>query len=533
VSGASALPSAGSTDAASLAAWRRHLGGPAPRGIRAELGTGTIAGLASATARAHPDRKAVRVGERMLTHGELDDQARRLASWLSAQGAGPGSRVLLACGNSLEYVVGYLATLHAGAAVVAVNAMLTATEVAAIVGAVDPVAALVAGERREQLLDLGGVAHVLALDGTGRDGLADVLARGRPIDPGGADSSDIAHLAFTSGTTGRPKPTPLSHGNVLASVRSVMTAWRWRADDVLVHALPLQHGHGVSGLHAVLLSGACLVLVPDFTPEELCRAVSEQSATVMFAVPTMYERLLGWGGAGDRLRGLRLATTGSAGMSPRTSEAMVEVMGQRPLERYGLTETGFVLSNHFDQRVAGAVGIALPGAEVCVVGPDGDRRADGVDGEIVVRGPQVFDGYLGDVGGSEWLPGAGGWFRTGDLGVMDPATGFVSVVGRAKEVIITGGLNVYPREVELALEAVPGVAGVAVVGLPSSRWGEQVTAFVVVAPGETLEPGVLRAHAETVLAAYKRPKEYRVVADLPRNHLGKVVRSVLVAEAQR
>jgi len=524
------LPAAGSVEASTLAAWSRHLGQPARPGLVGQLCAGTIASAAAATARRVPAREAVRIGDRALSHRELDDRARRLASRLTAMGAGPGRCVLLASGNSLEYVIGYLGVLHAGAAVVAVNPMLTAAEFAAVAAATGPMAALVAGPRREQLPDLGGAEHVVALDGEGADGLAAVLSDASPIRLRPPDSAQIAHVAFTAGTTGRPKPLPLSHANVLASVRAVLRAWRWREDDSLVHALPLQHGHGISGLHTALLTGSRLVLVPEFTPEALCRAVSGQAATVLFAVPTIYERLLAWGGAGQRLRGLRLATTGSAAMSPRTSDALIDVLGQRPLERYGLTETGYVLSNPYDNRVAGSVGIALPGAEVGLVDRSGERTADGAEGEIVVRGPQVFGGYLGP--GEPSAVDKQGWFRTGDIGQVDPDNGYIRVVGRAKEIIITGGLNVYPHEVERALEAVPGVADVAVVGLPSPRWGEQVTAFIVPAPGAALEPEVLRASAARTLAAYKRPKEYRVVADLPRNQMGKVMRSALVAAAE-
>jgi malonyl-CoA/methylmalonyl-CoA synthetase len=524
------LPAPGSVEESTVAAWSRHLGRPARPGLARRLGGGTIASVAAATARRVPGREAVRVGSRALTHRELDGLARRLASWLTAHGAAPGRRVLLASCNSLEYVIGYLAVLHAGASVVAVNPMLTATELADIAAATDPVAALVAGPRREQLLDLGAVEHVVTLDGAGADGLAAVLAGTSPVRLRPPDPAQIAHIAFTAGTTGRPKPLPLSHANVLASVRAVLRAWRWHENDTLVHALPLQHGHGISGLHTALLTGSRLVLVPEFSPDALCRAVCDHAATVLFGVPTIYERLLAWGVAGERLRGLRLATTGSAAMSPRTSDTLIDVLGQRPLERYGLTETGFVLSNPYDDRVAGSVGVALPGAEVFVAGRGGQRRADGAEGEIVVRGPQVFGGYLGP--GQAPALAEEGWFRTGDIGQVDPDSGYLRVVGRAKEIIITGGLNVYPREVELALEAVPGVADVAVVGLPSPRWGEQVTAFVVPAPGAALEAEVLRASAARVLAAYKRPKEYRVVADLPRNHMGKVMRSALVAAAE-
>lgn len=515
--------------------WRRHLGGHGavdPDAVRATLVHGTIASAAAATARRVPDREALRIGGRAITHGQLDDQARRLSSWLLERGAGPGRTVLVAGGNSVEYVIGYLAALHAGAAVAPVNPMLTARELEVLVEDADPVASLAVGDALEQLRDLGGADTVLRLDGHGRGTVSDVVAGSPPAPVRSGHSSELAHLAFTSGTTGRPKPTPLSHGNVLASIRCVMQAWRWREDDVLVHGLPLQHGHGLSGVHAVLLSGCRGVVLPSFDPQALCDAFAAHRGTVLFSVPAMYERLLAWQGFGDAdLSTLRLATTGSAALSPRTSDAVATVLGQRPLERYGCTETGYVLSNPYapELRRAGFVGVPLPGADVAIVGPDGGPLGPGEDGEVVARGPQVFAGYAGGVGGDAFLPG--GWFRTGDVGRLDQACGYVEITGRTKELIITGGLNVYPREVELVLESLPGVSAAAVVGVPSERWGEEVTAFVVPEASVELDHVGLAAGAAAALAAYKRPKTYRVVDALPRNHMGKVLRAELQRRA--
>ena len=391
-----------------------------------------------------------------------------------------------------------------------------------------------------------------------------------PAEDAAVGSGDIAHLAFTSGTTGAPKAAPLTHGNVLASVRGLIGAWRWSADDVLVHALPLQHPHGLTAVQMTLLAGSRSAVLSKFEPAALCRAVAAHRATVLFAVPAVYARLLDWPGLADAdLSSLRLAVSGSAPLPTRHSDALAEVLGHRPLERYGLTETGFVLSNlHDGERLGGAVGYPLPGAEVRIVDPAGAPAPDRTVGEIVVRGPQVFSGYSGAGHGTDdsgaghgpddsgarstdptggFLGGAesgepaepsnlgaadpasgfldGGWFRTGDLGVRDPGTGAVSVTGRSKDVIITGGLNVHPVEVEQVLEAQPGVRAAAVAGLPSERWGEEVTAFVV-ADGP-LDTGELAAAAAVELAPYKRPKRYIVVDDLPRNHMGKLVRSRL------
>lgn len=516
----------------SMSAWALHMGREVPPvEVRAALVRGTIAEAAAATARRLPDKSAIQVGADGMTHAELDDTARRVASWLTDHDAAPGTTVLLAGGNTMDYVVGYLAVLHSGAAVAPVNPMLTSRELDILLQDTRPVVTLASGDRLEQLRELDVPGTLLSLEGDGPGTLARAAARSRAAPVLVHDPDVVAHLAFTSGTTGRPKATPLTHGNLLASVRAVMWAWRWTEDDVLVHALPMQHGHGLSAVQAVLLSGCRSVVLPAFDPEALCRTIAEERATVLFGVPAMYERILTWGGLADAdLTSLRLATTGSAALSPRTSDAMAAVLGHRPLERYGCTETGYVLSNPYDgDRRAGEVGIPLPGAEVAVVDVDAGPVADGAEGEIVARGPQVFAGYL-HAAATEAFVGDG-WFRTGDVGRVDPVSGYLTITGRAKDLIITGGLNVYPREVELALEALPHVASAAVVGVPSERWGEEVTAFIV--PADGCAPGTddLRAAAAELLAAYKRPKAFHLVEALPRNHMGKVLREVLVERA--
>ena len=276
-------------------------------------------------------------------------------------------------------------------------------------------------------------------------------------------------VAYTSGTTGPPKGVALSHGNVLASLRAVMGAWRWRRDDVLVHGLPLSHQHGLSGVQIGLLAASRAVLLERFDPERLCEAVQRERATVVFAVPAMYERLLGWEGfEGADLGSVRLWVSGSAPLAPGVAARLSERLGELPLERYGSTETGLSVSNlHDGPRRAGSVGLPLPGLELAL--------SD--DGEILLRGPQVFAGYWEQPDTTADAFTGDGWFRTGDLGRLDD--GDLAITGRIKELIISGGLNVSPREVELALEEHPSVSRAAVVGVPSERWGEQVVAFVV------------------------------------------------------
>ena len=559
--------------------WGLHLGAEVDPGpTRDALSEGTLVAAAEATAARWPDRETLRIVDAAITHAELRDASHRLARWLADNGTAPRSRVLVAVPNSIGLVVAYLAALRVGAAVTLANPTLTSRELGSLVERVRPSATVVSPGLVARLpapdsADRGLVR--LVLDHDSPTGLpAEVMALA-PAEDAASSSGDIAHLAFTSGTTGAPKAVPLTHGNVLASVRGLIGAWRWSADDVLVHALPLQHPHGLLAVQMAILTGSRSVVLSKFEPAALCRAVAENRATVLFAVPAVYARLLEWPGFPNAdLSSLRLAVSGSAPLPARHSDALTEVLGHRPLERYGLTETGFVLSNlHDGDRLGGAVGYPLPGAEVRIVDPAGAPAPDGTVGEIVVRGSQVFAGYSDagrgtggadhgregagretggapeaagreadcaddyEAGGTgapvadtagDFLPG--GWFRTGDLGRRDPGTGAFSVTGRSKEMIITGGINVYPVEVEQVLEAQPGVRAAAVAGLPSERWGEEVTAFVVAdGPLDTAE---LAAAAAAELAPYKRPKRYVLVDDLPRNHMGKVLRSRLVAPDQ-
>ena len=475
----------------SRAGWRAHL--PDLGDIDAYvagLGNGTIHGLAAATADRVPDRVALDVDGEQVTHATLDAGAARVAGWLAAR-LPPGGRVLLAARSSPGFARCYLGALRAGAVVVLANPGYTAAEL-------------------EHLVADSGATIAFADGGPAR------LLAGLPSPPLTVDARwDL----------------PGVHRQLVTSIRSAMAAWQWCADDVLAHALPLFHQHGLGGLHAVLIAGGTARLRSRFTAAGLTGTVRQHRASVLFAVPTMYRALLDDLGPPERplLAGLRLAVCGSAPLSPSLAERLIPLLGQLPLVRYGLTETGLNVSHTYGDARAGSVGVPLPGVMARIWSGEAEALP-GTDGEIQVRGPQVFGGYAGDPAGTSAAFAADGWFRTGDIGCLDPRTGQLLIRGRSKEMIITGGLNVYPREVELTLETHPAVAEAAVAGLPHDHWGEQVTAWVVLRPGSAFDEAGLIAHVRTSLARYKTPKRVYQLPALPRNHVGKVVRTALTAD---
>jgi malonyl-CoA/methylmalonyl-CoA synthetase len=394
--------------------------------------------------------------------------------------------------------------------VVPVNGAYREREIAHIVKDARPSAALVdTRERGEWITRAAAPASVTVV------GPAVELADGPAPTLDACALADGAMLCYTSGTTGTPKGALLSHANVLASPAALQLAWRWDPDDRLVLALPLFHMHGLGvGLHGTLLSGASVVLQPKFDPDTVLDAARAEHATLFFGVPTMYERLARSARVHE-LSVLRLCVSGSAPLPADLHQRIASEGGTTVLERYGLTETLMNSSNPYDgERRAGTVGFALPGVEIKL--GDGD--------EILVRGPNVFGGYWEQPDATRAVFDAEGWFATGDIGAFDD-DGYLSIVGRSKDLIISGGFNVYPREVEDVLRSYPGVADVAVVGTPSDEWGEIVTAVIVADDG--LDPDALLEYAGGELAPFKRPRQVRFVDELPRNALGKVLRHEL------
>ncbi len=485
-----------------LEAWAAHLGEEVgdPQRLREELAAGTLPEALHAPARRRGDRPALTVGDETVSHAELEARAARAGGRLRAEGVAPGDRVLLAGPTSVALVVAYLGALRARAAVVPADPGATAAELAHL---------------RE---DSGAVLALV--DGAHAEGLAlDALADGEPLAPAGR-GDELAMLAYTSGTTGRPKGVPLTHANLLASQRAALRAWAFGEDDVLAHALPLSHQHGLTGVQMALQAGAHAVVLPRFDPAALCAAIAAHRATVLFAVPAMYDRLLAWDGLpGAELGSLRLWVSGSAPLSPDLARRVEAALGAAPLERYGSTETGLSVSQPLrGPRRAGTVGLPLPGLELALL----------EGGEIGLRGPQVVAGYWRRPAGEGFTQD--GWFRTGDTGRLED-DGALRITGRLKELIVSGGMNVEPREVELALEEHPSVRRAAVVGVPSERWGEEVVAFVV-GDGEAPDPAELDAHVRERLSAFKVPKRVLAVERLPTSETGKVRRAELVEQAQ-
>jgi malonyl-CoA/methylmalonyl-CoA synthetase len=487
-------------------AWAVHLPeGVDPAGLDL-LAERSLPAAWARRAAAAPERPALwQAGRGWLTRGGLEAASRRVAGRLHRAGLRAGDRVLCSAASSLDLAAAHVASLRLGLVVVPVNTAYREREVAHIVRDAEPAAAVVDDPERAGWL--GGLRTV---------GPAVDLPDGEPPELDTAAPGDPALICYTSGTTGAPKGAVLTHGNVLAGAEAIRLAWRWSERDRLLLALPLFHIHGLgNGLHGTLLAGGSAVLLPRFEPGGLLDAARVHGATVLFGVPTMYARLAASPRVGE-LRALRLLVSGSAPLPPTLFDRLAEATGRRVLERYGMTETMMNVSNpHDGERRPGTVGLPLPGVEL---------RLDGA--EILVRGPNVFPGYWRNPAATAEAFAPGGWFRTGDLGTLDER-GYLRIEGRGKELIITGGYNVYPREVEELLLEHPAVAEVAVVGTPSEEWGETVAAFVVPAVGERPDPDELLRFAADRLAPFKRPRILRFVDALPRNALGKVLKHEL------
>lgn len=547
--------------------WRRHL----PAGLSAgdvDLSAGgTLPAVWSRHWGADPERTFVWDAQAgWATGAQLLELAQQVACRLAAAGVGAGDRVLMSGPSSVRLVAAHAALLGIGAVVVPLNGAYRADEVRNVVADCRPAAALIEavgspGEWTrwitstdpEVLIDDFDAAELGGIPGdgsqaTGSLDFAEQARRRRGDDP--------ALIGYTSGTTGRPKGAVLSHANLLASVRALELAWRWRPDDVLVLALPLFHMHGLGvGLHGTLTVGARAVLQPAFDPDAVFDAIAGldeaagRRATMFFGVPTMYARLAASPRAAE-LSALRLCVSGSAPMPAELHDTVREASGQHVIERYGMTETVMLVSNpHDEPRRAGTVGFPLPGVEVrldAAFSDGADRQAAGTpslgemhersgadnhagpsaDGaaEILVRGPNVFSGYW-ERPDDNAASFDDGWFRTGDLGVWDD--GYLRIVGRVKELVICGGFNVYPREVEEIVASHPDVIECAVGGEPDPEWGEVVVAYVVAA--RDFDHDELKDYVGERLAYYKRPRRTYRIAALPRNALGKVQRHRLTS----
>ena len=428
-----------------------------------------------------------------ISYGQLEDDVARTASLLIEYEVEPGDRVALQSEKSVAAVAVYLATLKVGAVFLPLNTAYTEAEVEYFIDDAEPVLFV-------------EDAEALVADARTRPPLADTMVM---------DDDDLASIIYTSGTTGRSKGAMLSHGNLAANAQALHQIWGFTADDVLLHALPIFHVHGLFvGLHCAFLSGAPMVWLPKFDDGQVLDGLAK--ATVMMGVPTFYTRLLANPSfTQDRASHMRLFISGSAPLLESTFAEFEARTGKRILERYGMSEAVIITSNPLDgERIAGSVGYPLPGVDL--------RIAGGETGTIEIKGPSVFAAYwrMPEKTAEEFT--ADGYFITGDVGRQDP-DGRVWISGRAKDLIISGGFNVYPKEIELIFDELAGVSESAVIGVPHPDFGEAVVA-VVIGQGEESD---LIAQARTRLAAFKAPKRVFFVDELPRNAMGKVQKNLL------
>jgi malonyl-CoA/methylmalonyl-CoA synthetase len=453
-----------------------------------------------------------------LSYAALHERTGSLAERLAELGVVPGDRVAVQAEKSVLGLILYLATLRAGAVHLPLNPAYTAAEVgyfledsqpALFIG--DP--ARCPGARRVATLESLTEA---AADAGG--GFEDV-----PRSP-----DDLAAILYTSGTTGRSKGAMLTHANLASNAETLREAWRFTAKDRLLHALPIFHTHGLFvATNVTLLAGGAMLFLPAFDLDEIVRLLPR--ATAMMGVPTYYTRLLARPDfSRDLVEHMRLFVSGSAPLSAETHREFEERTGHAILERYGMTETNMNTSNPYDgPRLPGSVGPPLPGVEIRIADPaTGAELPRGEVGVIEIRGPNVCKGYWRMADETAEAFRDDGFFISGDLGFVDEA-GYIRIVGREKDLIITGGLNVYPAELEAAIEGIPGVAECAVIGVPHPDFGEGVVAVAIARPGARLEErGIIATLAES-LAAYKRPKRVFLVDALPRNAMGKVQKNLL------
>ncbi|MDO5658011.1 MAG: malonyl-CoA synthase [Paracoccus sp. (in: a-proteobacteria)] len=476
-----------------------------------------------------PDRTVLYWQGQPMQAGELVHRVGQMAAELVALGLSKGDRVAVQVEKSPENIALYLAALQIGAVYLPLNTGYTRAELEYFITDAEP--RVIVHDPRQTGLDAAAAsvgARLVTMDATGQGSLAQGTDRQQPltrIEDCAAD--DIAAILYTSGTTGRSKGAMLSHDNLWSNTEALIDCWGYSADDVLIHALPLFHTHGLFvALNMTLAAGARLHLLPKFDADEVLALMP--TSTVLMGVPTFYARLLAHPGlTREAVANMRLFVSGSAPLIAENHQAFTARTGHAILERYGMTETCMNTSNPLEgERRPGSVGMPLPGVELRITGDQGQTLPAGEIGNIEVRGPNVFKGYwrMPEKTAAEFR--ADGFFITGDLGTEGP-DGYVTIVGRGKDLIISGGYNVYPKEVEDVLNAMEGIAESAVIGVPHADFGEAVVALIVPEAGATPDEAAIEASLRDRLAGFKRPKRLILTAALPRNTMGKVQKNQL------
>ena len=473
------------------------------------------------------------------TWRDLDQGTAKLANLLASLNLPAGSRIAVQVEKSVEAAMLYLATVRAGYVFLPLNTAYQSGEMAYFIGNAEPAVVVCSPQNFgwvSKIAFQAGTGHVFTLGDDRTGSLLDRAAHCSDAHTGvPMQADDLAAILYTSGTTGRSKGAMLTHGNLLSNARVLQDYWGWKPGDVLIHALPIFHVHGLFvALHGALLNGSKMLWFGKFDPQRIIQKLPH--ATVFMGVPTLYVRLLAEPGlTKDAVRTMRLFIAGSAPLLIETFNAWRERTGHTILERYGMSETIMLTSNPYGsdarypnqcERRGGTVGFPLPGVSLRVHGDDGRELPTGEIGGIQVKGPNVFKGYwrMPEKTAEEFT--ADGYFKTGDVGRVDER-GYVTIVGRSKDLIISGGYNVYPAEIEGYINDMPGVAESALVGVPHPDFGEVGVAVVVAKPGAALQADAITASLKAKLANFKIPKRCFVVPELPRNTMGKVQKNVL------
>ncbi|MCL4275062.1 MAG: AMP-binding protein [Anaerolineales bacterium] len=473
-----------------------------------------------------------------ITYTELSEQVNRTAVYLQSLGVQPGDRVALQLSKCTEFILLHLATARLGAISLPLNLAYPPDEVKYFLedSGAKLFFALKSSKEKIQsiLLQLPDLKECVFLDPSRPDQFNSLISApiSNPRFPT-SKPSDTAVIIYTSGTTGRPKGAEITHGNLISNFDALHKAWGWQADDALLHVLPIFHVHGLFvALHGALHAGATTLLMREFNAQKTLELLSSGECTVFMAVPTIHKRLLDVPNAGQfNLSRVRLITSGSDRLPDEVFTGFQKTFGYTLLERYGMTETGMNCSNPLNgERRIGSVGLPLPRVEVRIVHSEtGESLPTGEIGDVQLRGPNIFKGYWNQPDKTSASFSADSWFKTGDLGCLE-ADGYLTLCGRSKDLIISGGLNIYPPEVERVLAEHPAVSACAVIGCPDAEWGEKVTAVVVLnKEGSTTSEELMRFCREK-LAPYKSPKAIVFRPDLPCNAMGKVQKAELRKE---
>ena len=480
---------------------------------------------------------------RYYTWRDIDRATAMFANLLDSLDLPVGARVAVQVEKSVESLCFYLAVLRAGFVYLPLNTAYKGDEIAYFLNDAKPAVFVCAPADFARLSKLAFAAATTFVFTLGADRSGSLLERATHFGDrhvaARRSADDLAAILYTSGTTGRSKGAMLTHGNLLANALTLKTAWGWRRPedeagaDVLIHALPIFHVHGLFvASHGALLAGARMLWLDRFDARQVLELLPR--STVFMGVPTLYVRLLGEAGlTREACRNMRLFISGSAPLLTDTFDAFRERTGHTILERYGMSETVMLTSNPYrredGERHGGTVGFPLPGVELRVRDDAGAAAPQGEIGGIEVRGPSIFAGYWQMPEKTQQEFSADGWFKTGDVGKVDDQ-GYVVIVGRSKDLVISGGYNVYPAEIESVLNDLPQVSESAVIGVPHPDFGEAVVAIVVALPGATIDTALLTAELKTKMANFKIPKAVFVVPELPRNTMGKVQKNLLRAE---